>query len=333
LEDWRKSEISVKSGQAMFANLSSEKYCKRALLINKNKTLNLLPEDVSPSVDNWKCVDNLSFLDAFKELEDWGTDVALLALHGSGGEDGVVQGFLETLGILYTHSSVAGSAVSMDKELSKSLFIANGIPTPEFFVAGDKFSERISQKNFKYPVVVKPPCQGSSFGVSIINNLDELKSVKPSSNLLIEKHIPGREFTCVAFRRSVDAGPEAMPVTEIVPEYSSFFDFESKYTIGATKEITPADLPEDIAKEIQKFAIKCHSILKCGSVSRTDLILSEDNEIYVLETNTIPGMTETSILPQEAEAMGISFSQMLDIMIDYALEKQEIEDRGQRVAT
>jgi len=318
----REREISIKSGQAMFKNLSPGRYCKRALVINKDKTLILLPEDAFPSEENIEKIVPRCFLEVFKELKEWEIDVALLALHGEGGEDGVVQGFLETLEIPYTHSGVAGSAVSMDKELSKAIYLANGIPTPDFFVAGEKFGEWIAQKNFKYPLVAKPLCQGSSFGVSIINNIEELNSLKPGSDLLVERHIPGREFTCVAFRRSPGKRPEAMPVTEIVPEYSSFFDFESKYTIGATKEITPANLPEDVARNIQDYAVKCHSVLKCGSVSRTDVILSTDNDIFVLETNSIPGMTETSILPQEAEAMGISFSEMLDIMIDYAIEKK-----------
>ena len=318
----REREISVKSGQAMFKNLSKERYLKRVLLVNKDKSLKLLNDGVFPSEENLKQADNISFLEAFKQLEGWGIDVVLLALHGSGGEDGVIQGFLETLEIPYTHSGVPGSAVSMDKELSKSIYIANGIPTPDFFVADANFSELILQRSFEYPVVVKPPCQGSSFGVRIINNSDELKSVKTGTSLMVEKYISGREFTCVAYRRSPKKLPEVMPVTEIVPVNSNFFDFESKYTKGATKEITPADLPEETFKEIQELAIKSHLILKCGSVSRTDFIFSEKKGIYVLETNTIPGMTETSILPQEAEAIGISFSEILDIMIEYAMEEQ-----------
>ncbi len=317
----RECEISVKSGQAMFKNLSSERYCKRALLINENKTIKLLNDGVFPSEENLKQVENISFLDAFKKLEEWGIDVVLLALHGSGGEDGVIQGFLETLEIPYTHSGVSGSAVSMDKELSKSIYLANKIPTPEFLVTDDNFYELISKKNLKYPVVVKPLCQGSSFGVRIVNNSDEIKSVKTGTSLMVEKYISGREFTCVAYRRSPKKLPEAMPVTEIVPVNSSFFDFESKYTKGATKEITPADLPEETFKKIQELTIKSHSILKCGSVSRTDFIFSENIGIFVLETNTIPGMTDTSILPQEAEAMGISFGEILDVMIEYAMEE------------
>ena len=317
----RERGISIKSGQAMFNNLSAERYCKRALLINEDKTLKLLPENIFPSTINFEQIENISFLDAFKELKDRGVDVALLALHGSGGEDGVIQGFLETLDIPYTHSGVSGSAVSMDKELSKKLYIANNILTPEFFVAGENFCQKILKENLSFPVVVKPPCQGSSFGVCIINNTDELETVKSGSVLMVEEYIPGREFTCVAFNRSHNAKPEAMPVTEIIPVNSSFFDYESKYTKGASKEITPADIPKNLARKIQCLAVKCHSILKCGGVSRTDFIISGDNEVYVLETNSIPGMTETSILPQEAEAMGISFSEILDMMIEYALKK------------
>ena len=317
----RECDISVKSGQAMFKNLSEERYLKRALVVNKDKSLKLLNAGVFPSEENLKQVENISFLEAFKKLEEWGIDVVLLALHGSGGEDGIIQGFLETLDIPYTHSGVSGSAVSMDKELSKSIYIANEILTPEFLVTDDNFNELISQKNLKYPIVVKPPCQGSSFGVRIINNSDELKSVESGTSLMVEKYISGREFTCVAYRRVPGKLPEAMPVTEIVPVNSTFFDFESKYTKGATEEITPADLPKETFKEIQELAIKSHSILKCGSVSRTDFIVSENKGIFVLETNTIPGMTETSILPQEAEAMGISFGEILDIMIEYAMEE------------
>ncbi len=331
----REHAVSLKSGAAVFDNLSAERYERRAVLITMDRMVKLLPPGTAPASEAWQAAEGMTFLQAFDELVEWGLDVAVLALHGKGGEDGVIQGFLETLGVPYTHSDVLGSAVAMNKEISKRLYAAHGVTGPPYVVVreGDDVEAVLTRAGLGWPVVAKPPALGSSFGVHIVSDLDELRAVLPElwavdSRVIIEKCIKGKEFTCVVLNRRFGAPAEALPVTEVVPVSSEFFDYEAKYTAGATREITPARIDAALARRIQECAAGCHEMLKCGGVTRTDFILSDEGELFALETNTIPGMTETSFVPQVAAVVGMSFGELLDVLVDYAIERKEKQAAG-----
>jgi D-alanine-D-alanine ligase len=324
-------EISLLSGANMYSHLAPARYSRRALDLVEPGCARLRPPDGALDALPWERVPGMPLLRAFDELLDWGVDVAVIALHGSGGEDGTLQGFLQTLGIPYTHSGVRGSAVSMDKILSKQVYHACGIPTPASVVvhAGDEVERMLADAGLALPVVVKPPCLGSSFEVFIVHKPHELHEAVAhlltlDARVLVEQYIPGRELTCCVFQPAPNAPPRALPVTEIVPVDSSFFDFRAKYTAGASREITPAEIDAALTVRVQELACHCHTALHCESVSRTDLMLAGNGELLVLETNAIPGMTETSLLPQAAAAVGMSLEDVLDAMIAFARSRHAI---------
>jgi len=251
-------------------------------------------------------------------------DVALIILHGRLGEDGTVQGFLELLGIPYQGSGVLGSALAMNKILSKQLYIKAGLPVAPYVVV-DKFGTfNIADilQPLGLPLVVKPEHEGSSIGLSIVHEADQLTAALEQGwqydrLCLLEKYIHGTEITGAVLGNDV---LQALPLIEIIPgEQYEFFDYNAKYQPGATKEICPAPISPELTGKAQEIAIRAHQALHCRGYSRTDMIVTDD-EIYVLETNTIPGMTRTSLFPQAAAAAGIPFSALLDRLIELALE-------------
>ncbi len=253
-------------------------------------------------------------------------DVALIILHGRMGEDGTIQGFLESLGIPYQGSGVLASAMAMNKIVSKQIYLQAGIPGAPFVVA-DRLSpvapETILDR-LGLPVVVKPEHEGSSIGLSIVRNADGLagaleKAWRYDRRCMVEKFIEGREITCAVLGND---SPEALPLVEIIPgDAYDFFDYEAKYTPGASREICPAPLSPELTATARRYGVEAHRALHCRGYSRTDMIVASDG-IAVLETNTIPGMTGTSLLPLAAAAAGISFSALLDRLIAMALEKE-----------
>jgi len=258
-------------------------------------------------------------------------NIVFIALHGAGGEDGTIQGLLETMRIPYTGSGVLASALAMDKARSGQLLAANGLHVPRFSAIERSVPFSFSHENEKgfraaadavgFPCVVKPSNCGSSVGVSIVRLVSELdaageRAFAHSDIALVQEYIAGREVTCAVLD---DGEPVALPPTEIVPKSATFFDYDAKYTPGASEEITPPRLPSEVIAEIQRTAVRAHGILDCSGVSRTDMIIADDGRLFVLETNTIPGMTETSLLPQAAAAAGIPFSALLDRIIHAAL--------------
>ena len=319
--------VSFMSGETMFAHVAPERYEKRAVQICADGALKLLPPGVAPATAAWRAARRMTLTEGFAALQHWGVDAVVLALHGAGGEDGVLQGFLETLGIPYTHSGVRGSAAAIDKVISKQVYLACGIPTPACrVVTPDDGLAALSGGSLAFPLVVKSPCLGSSYGVHIVDAPAALQRAvrqlwKIEPRVLIERYIDGRECTCAVLERRYGAPAEALPVTEIVPVSSTYFDFKAKYTKGASREITPAEIAPRIARRIQAIAVRCHQALQCESVSRTDFRLSPAGAVFALETNTIPGMTGTSLLPQAAAVAGISFAELLDMMIDYAVQR------------
>ena len=261
--------------------------------------------------------------DFCKKLET--IDVAFLALHGKYGEDGTVQGLLELLKIPYTGSGVLASALAMDKAFSKKVFIHNHIPTPDYIEVNSSDGADLSgiiskvKNKFSFPVIVKPNKEGSTIGVSIIENgaqlADGMKmALNYDSKILIEKFIKGKQLTV-----SIIGGDPAvaLPIIEIKPK-SGFYDYKSKYTKGLTEYVVPAHIERDTCKYVTDLALKSHKSLHCSGISRVDLILGNDNTAYILEVNTMPGMTNTSLVPKAAEAAGISFDLLIEIILNFA---------------
>ena len=251
-------------------------------------------------------------------------DVAFILLHGPFGEDGTVQGFLDLLAIPYQGSGVLGSAIAMDKNLSKILYRNAGLKVPEWYMAekDDIKNPRKILGQLGLPLVIKPASQGSSLGMSIARSEDDItagleKAFAVDRQVMAEEFIAGREITGgVIGNRDLTA----LPLVEIIPgDKYEFFDYEAKYQPGASQEICPAELEEAITIRAQHHALAAHHALQLRGYSRTDMIVSGD-EIYVLETNTIPGMTPTSLLPQGAAAAGLDFPALLDRLIELALE-------------
>ena len=255
-------------------------------------------------------------------------DAALIILHGPFGEDGTIQGLLDLLDIPYQGSGVLGSALGMNKLASKHLYEKAGLLVPPYMVLGqnDGFDEDACTRSLGLPLVVKPVGSGSSVGISIVKSKDLLKNAVKEAftqddKVLIEAYIDGIELTGGVIGNDQ---LEAFPLIEIVPDKSyEFFDYAAKYTAGATKEICPARINDEMAEKAQEIAKTAHQALFCKGYSRTDMIL-KNQDIFVLETNTIPGMTATSLLPQAAGKAGISFSRLLDRLIELSMEDRKI---------
>jgi len=268
-------------------------------------------------------------------------DAALIILHGPMGEDGTIQGILDLLDIPYQGSGVLGSALAMNKLASKQLYEKAGLPVPSYRVLtrGDTPCPDRCADSLGLPLVVKPVVGGSSIGMSLVRSKEDLapaieKAFEQDRSVLIETYLQGTELTCAVVGNDK---LEAYPVVEIIPgKDHEFFDYEAKYNVGASREICPANIEAAVAEKAKAMAKTAHTVLYCRGYSRTDLILCR-RELYVIETNTIPGMTRTSLLPQSAEAVGISFSSLLDKLIYLGLEehtkKSQIRDhrRLQRI--
>ncbi len=254
-------------------------------------------------------------------------DVALIILHGPGGEDGSVQGLLQTAGIPFTGSGVLASALCMDKELTKLVLRAEGLPVPKSVVVTRKdldrpdFAPKASE--LPLPLIVKPNRQGSTLGTTLVSDGEKIaaaveEALRFDTQVLLEEFVTGTEITVCVVGGEV---PETLPVVEIVPQ-SGFYDYHDKYTPGATDEIVPARIPEARAEEARRYALAAHRRLKCWGMSRTDMIVGE-RQTWILEVNTIPGMAPTSLLPRAAAAAGMTLSMLLDRLIELAKERPE----------
>ena len=259
------------------------------------------------------------------KLKSTKVDCIFNALHGRFGEDGQVQKILDDLHISYTGSGALASCQAMNKVAAHEIFQQTGLPVPEHQV----FNKNIDQSQGGYadfPLVVKPAMEGSSIGLSIVENPQELflalkQVLLLDQDILIEKYIEGREITIGI----LDDKP--LPVIEVVPR-NKFYDFQAKYTVGMTEYIIPAQFPSDLIEHVQDMALKAHRALGCCCFSRVDIIIDKDNNPFILEVNTIPGLTDTSLLPKAAKAVGIEFLELCKIMIDGAdkisLHKKEV---------
>jgi D-alanine-D-alanine ligase len=291
-------EISLKSVEYVYKALDKQKY----------------------NVTRYDPSDDLT--DLIKKKEK--IDLAFILLHGKYGEDGCVQGFLDLLGILYVGSDVLSSAMAMNKKIAKEMYKSAGLKVLKDIILFrgeeiliDKITETVGPST-----VVKPLAEGSSLGMSICHSKEELlKGIELAfqydQEIMVEKYIKGREITCcVMGNRDL----ETLPLVEILPNPGfTFFDYGAKYTPGATREICPAVLSKKQTEKAERCAKIAHEALRCRVWSRTDMIIKGE-KIYPLETNTIPGMTETSLVPLSARAANLSFSQLLDKLIELSLE-------------
>jgi D-alanine-D-alanine ligase len=292
-------EVSLKSGEQVLRALDKERY--EVLRYDPRGDLVRLAQDANR------------------------IDVALIILHGRLGEDGTIQGFLDLLNIPYQGSGVLGSALAMNKILSKQLYVQAGLPTAPYAVMDrtGMAAARGVLDQMGLPVVVKPEHEGSSIGLSIVRSADQFTKALENAwqfdrRCLVEKFITGVEVTGGVLGND---SLQALPLIEIVPGAGhEFFDYSAKYTPGASQEICPARLPQELAAKARDCALRAHQALCCRGYSRTDMMVSDD-EVVVLETNTIPGMTQTSLFPQAAAAAGMPFSRLLDRLIELALEK------------
>jgi len=282
-------EISLRSGKAV----------THALL---KKGIEVIPLDVA---GNWE-----------RAIIKKDIDIAFIALHGKYGEDGTVQSLLEKLNILYTGSGVEASRIAFDKVCAKEIFLRENIPTPDFYVLDGTSGSRVGEGHINVPLVVKPAREGSAIGVSIVKEEKEFqpalkKAMKYDSKVLIERYVKGKEITVGILNGA------ALPVVEIHSK-RDFFDFEAKYTAELHEFIIPAPLEKKIFNRVQEISLRSHDVLGCSGFSRVDLILSE-GEPYVLEVNTIPGLTDVSLFPAAAKAAGIDFPELCQKIIEIAL--------------
>ncbi|MFA5857934.1 MAG: D-alanine--D-alanine ligase [Elusimicrobiota bacterium] len=239
-------------------------------------------------------------------------------LHGTNGEDGKLQGLLDLLGVKYSGCGALASALAMDKVKAKQVFVSQGIPTPEYqVICCTGRSNKVEVLPF--PVVVKPVSEGSAVGISVVKkrkdfNAAVLAAAKYNGEALVEKYIPGYELTVGI------VGDKVLPVVEILPK-NEFYDYESKYAVGGSRHVVPAKIPHGATVEVQRIAYAAHKALGCEVVSRVDVRLTPSLKPYVLEVNTIPGMTPTSLLPDAARAAGFGFNNLVDTIIKLSLDK------------
>ncbi len=320
-------EISLLSGHEVVKNLNPQKYQVLPIIISRDaktwqigqSNQNLLDSPTSNQNDARKRKDNnLSKLDYVSLVEDHKIDVVFIAMHGSFGEDGTIQAFLELIDMPYTGSGVLTSALGMDKIYSRKLFTQAGLKTPNFVTVEKGKSSSHVFKNLKSPVFVKPSNQGSSIGVAKVSKKNNLKKAlnyahRYSKVALIEKFIDGIEVTCAIIGNE---NPKALPLIEIVPK-RDFFDYKAKYDERLTDEIVPARISKGTAKKAQGAALTAYKTLGCRGFGRVDMII-KGNDVYVLELNTIPGLTSVSLVPKAAKAAGISYPELLEKIISFA---------------
>jgi D-alanine-D-alanine ligase len=293
-------EISIKSGQAVLKAFDRNKY----------------------DVEWYDPRDDLDKLIEKKRR----IDLAFILLHGKFGEDGRIQGLLDILDVPYVGSGVLASAVALNKRMTKALYKSNGLQVAKDMVLrrSDGFFVRKITERLGPVTIVKPVTEGSSLGISRCKNEDELKiginkAFQHEDEIMVEEYIDGREVTCCVLGNQ---RLQALPLVEIIPNKEfPFFDYRAKYTPGATREICPAQLSKSLTEKAQACGMEAHRVLECRVWSRTDMIIRNET-IYLLETNTIPGMTETSLFPLAAKMAGITFPRLLDRLILLSLEKE-----------
>jgi D-alanine-D-alanine ligase len=263
-----------------------------------------------------------------EQLKAARAEVAFIALHGRDGEDGTIQGVLEAIDVPYTGSGPAACVCCTDKALAKHLMRAAAIPTPEFRFLRETAIKELGggaavadvERQIGFPMVVKPAVGGSALGVKFARSSAQLPgalvgALSYDSTVVLERYVRGRDLA-VSIVDDAHGEPQALPVVEAVPREEEFYDYESRYEIGMTTFVCPADLPPETTARAQELALEVYRVLGCRGLARVDLMLeAEREELWVLETNVVPGMTETSLLPQAADAAGIGFDQLVEMVL------------------
>jgi len=337
-------EVSLSSGRVVCERIRLDEYVVRPVVITRSRRWILAERVLEKDSDRaWLATFfkmaadpsstkvGLDVAEAAARMIGEGVHCAFLALHGQFGEDGAVQGFLETLGIPYTGSGVLASAIAFHKILSLDIFRGAGLTTPRGMRVHRETAISEILEQLQLPVFVKPVRGGSSVGMSYVEKEEDLApaialALATDTEALVEEKVDGVEVSCgvLDLVRDGNIVSTPLPPTEIRPLESAYFDYEAKYRPGKSKEITPANLQPTIIRKIQLCALRAHQALGCEGMSRTDMIVREDGEPVVLETNTIPGMTPTSLLPQQAEAIGMSFADFLDTLITHASQREQL---------
>ena len=329
-------EVSIASGQGVCKALRERNH--KAVLLDpyfgaSKKEENLFPAeyDVDKAADTMREMSSKleetmktrkgffgpNVLEICKEA-----DIVFLALHGANGEDGKVQSVLDLMGIKYTGSGPLSSGMAMDKGITKMVFEAKGVPTPKgITLEKGKCSSQLADYGMEFPVIVKPCCGGSSVGVCIANNQTEyqaalLEAFSYENEVVVEQFITGREFSVAVVDK------KAYPVIEIAP-LQGFYDYKNKYQAGSCVETCPADLSSALTKEMQKYAEMGYEALNLQAYARLDFLMDDEGNMYCLEANTLPGMTPTSLIPQEAKAIGMDYPQLCEKLIEVSLKKYQ----------
>ncbi|MFH2037520.1 MAG: D-alanine--D-alanine ligase [Candidatus Zixiibacteriota bacterium] len=260
------------------------------------------------------------------------TDIVFNALHGGHGENGTIQAILEITGVSYTGSRVMASAIAMNKAFTKMVLINADIPTPNWKLIKcndpDHLPDFIDEINeqFRFPLIVKPNDSGSTVGLTLVKVYSDLRRSlqichKESSEILIEEYIKGREITAAVLDN------ENLPLVEIIPS-GELYDYHCKYTKGGSQYICPARIPDSVTEKIKNYALKSYQLIDCSGLARVDFLLNEDNEPYLLEINTLPGMTELSLAPMAAKEAGINFDQLVERICQSALKNDARKNRN-----
>jgi D-alanine-D-alanine ligase len=297
--DSAEREVSIQSGSQVIRALHSLGYDARSLDYDER------------------------LIDALRELKP---NAVFIALHGPGGEDGHIQALLEYLSIPYNGSSLEAAALSMDKHLTKKLLAAEGLPTPVwdlFDLTGGTLP--LLPGSLDLPLVIKPRFEGSAIGVAIVRTHEEWTSAmldvsKSYAQILAEEYVQGREFTCAVL------GEEALPIVEIIPNRDGFYSYNAKYEPGGCTHVAPAQIDDGLASRLQMLGLSAHRLLGLRDYSRTDFIVTSDNRPYILEINSLPGLSPASLLPDACAAAGISFEALIGRLVGYALARADLRD-------
>ncbi len=305
----KESEVSIASAKNIIENIDKEKYDIFLIFITKDKVFKAF---------NYKNQNKKMFFSEnsiFKFLKDKNIEIVFPVLHGEYGEDGKLQKRLEDNNIKFIGSGSVSSANAMDKNLANKIFEENGILIPKTKI----ISREKMKHDFAYPIFVKPISEGSSFELFKFENKDDYIAAtddifKTYDDMLLQQCIVGREFTCGAI--DMPSGSLSLPPTEIILNSGGIFDYKTKYKAGACSEVTPAVASADVLLKIKELALKCHKALGCADFSRTDMIMTSEGDFYVLEINTIPGMTKNSLLPAQLRAAGISIGDFANALLN-----------------
>jgi D-alanine-D-alanine ligase len=328
--DSSEREVSLDSGKAVFDSLKKQGHVVFAIdpatgksLLGSDGNFIEYKADEKDKTSSPTRGTSFSFPSTIGSPAFHDIEIVFITLHGGSGEGGMLQGLLEIAGKKHTGSNMTASAIAMDKAISKRLCLSEGIKTPDFAlfrISSDQIDNKLLtniDKRFDYPLIVKPNDGGSTIGLSKVESKDQIKeafksALQESNNIIVEKYISGREITAAVL------DGKALPLVEIIPK-SGLYDYQAKYEKGMSEYIAPAKLNKKITSDIQDSAVRVYNMIGCAGLSRVDFILDENNDIYFLELNSLPGMTELSLAPMAAKADGMNFDNLLDTLINSAV--------------